>query len=316
MEKVTFIATIFNEEKTLSRLLDSLLNQTRFPEEVIIIDGGSTDTTSEIFQKYQSLFKEKKITFHFAIKKGNRSVGRNEAIRKATNEIILISDAGCELDKKWIEEMGNSFQDTSVEVVAGYYKGKHTTPFQEALIPFALVMPDRVDPSTFLPATRSMGIKKSVWEKVKGFPEKYSHNEDYVFAHALRDEGVKIVFNRNAIVYWYPRNSLKQAFIMFWRFAYGDAESGILRRKVILLFVRYVLGGIFFLGVLFSLFSPLLLLLCITFYSVWALLKNKRYVSSFESQMWLIIIQYTADFAVLSGTIGGTIKRWDTQKQH
>ena len=311
---VSFIATIFNEEKTLSRLLDSVLSQSVLPEEVIIVDGGSTDETVDILKEYSHLFKKKGVLYQFVVKKGNRSVGRNEAIKKAKNPFILISDAGCELEKNWVKEMKKSFEDEKVDVVAGYYQGKPSSAFQEALIPFVLVMPDRVDESNFLPATRSMGIKREVWEKSHGFNEKYSHNEDYEFAIRLKKNGANFVFNKRVIVYWYPRTSIKQSFIMFWRFGYGDAETGILRAKVVLLFVRYVWGVLLLLAAMSGVLSWSFILILLLFYSLWAGMKNNRYTKGVKAFFWLIFLQYVADFAVLSGTIGGTIKRWDTQK--
>ena len=43
--KTSFIATVLNEEKTIKALLSSLAKQTKKPEEIIIVDGGSTDQT-------------------------------------------------------------------------------------------------------------------------------------------------------------------------------------------------------------------------------------------------------------------------------
>jgi glycosyltransferase involved in cell wall biosynthesis len=45
LEKVSFITTIFNEEKSITGFLKSLLEQNFIPEEIIIVDGGSSDNT-------------------------------------------------------------------------------------------------------------------------------------------------------------------------------------------------------------------------------------------------------------------------------
>ncbi|GFP24349.1 hypothetical protein HKBW3S09_01816, partial [Candidatus Hakubella thermalkaliphila] len=50
--KVSLVTTILNEEKTLPEFIDSLLAQTRRPEEVIVVDGGSKDRTFEILKSY------------------------------------------------------------------------------------------------------------------------------------------------------------------------------------------------------------------------------------------------------------------------
>lgn len=315
--KTSCVATVLNEEKTITRFLDSILSQTVFPTEVIITDGGSSDSTVLRIKNYESRFKEKNIQFVYKVKKGNRSVGRNEAIRLAKNDIILITDAGCELDKNWVKEITKPFRDKTVAVVSGYYEGKAETVFETCLIPYVLVMPDKVDPTTFLPATRSMAIRKKLFMQVGGFVEKYSHNEDYVFSNRLKDLGVPIVFQKTAIVYWYPRSTPQSAYRMFWRFAYGDVEAGILRRKVIVLISRYVIAGSLILD--FLLFRQVavgfFILLGMSAYILWAAAKNYRYVLDPRAFFYLPFLQILSDMAVISGTIKGGVKsRWVIRK--
>ncbi|NIP26225.1 MAG: glycosyltransferase, partial [Phycisphaerae bacterium] len=52
MKKVSVIATVLNEGDNIRSLLDSLIYQTRQPDEVVICDGGSTDNTLEILAEY------------------------------------------------------------------------------------------------------------------------------------------------------------------------------------------------------------------------------------------------------------------------
>jgi glycosyltransferase involved in cell wall biosynthesis len=52
--KVSLVTTVLNEEKTIEKFLDSVISQTRKPEEVVIVDGGSTDETLEKVQKFKS----------------------------------------------------------------------------------------------------------------------------------------------------------------------------------------------------------------------------------------------------------------------
>lgn len=307
--KVSFITTVYNEEKTIQLFLDSLFTQTTLPDEIIIVDGGSTDDTVALCQR---LLKKKKIPSQVLIKKGNRSVGRNEAIAHARGKIIVCSDSGNILDENWITHIIDPFKNSSVQVVAGYYKGLAKNIFQKSLIPYVLVMPDKVDPQTFLPATRSIAFRKSIWEKVGKFDENYSHNEDYVFAKKLQHMKATIVFQKDAIAYWIPRDSLKQAFIMFFRFAYGDAEAGILRPKVLFLFLRYLL--VLTLIVLGIVFKGYTLLLAVFFfglaYLIWAIQKNYRYVQDWKAFFYLPLLQLCADFSVILGTCLGLFHRF------
>ncbi len=314
--KISFIATVYNESKNIHIFLNSILSQTNLPKEVIIVDGDSSDRTYEILKSYSYRFKRIGIRYQPRIKKGNRAVGRNEAIRNATGNIIVCSDAGCILDKEWLKNIVIPFSKSSIDVVSGYYKGRYQNLFQKCLIPYVLVMPDKVNPSKFLPATRSMAFKKIMWERIGGFPEKYSHNEDYAFAQLLKKKGANIFFKEDAIVEWMPPETLSQAFKMFFRFALGDAEAQIFRPKVIFIFLRYILG---ILLAFYAIIRPvdimaLLVLSLIVFYCIWATVKNYKYVREVRASIILPILQIVSDFAVMIGTFTGILKIWDTKK--
>lgn len=303
----SLIATVKNEEKSIQKFLDSIKNQTKKPDEVVIVDGGSADNTVQEIKKYTSRIKNLKVI----TKKGNRSVGRNEAIKNSVHDIIACTDAGNILDPDWIKNIIQPFQKQGADVVAGYYKGKVASTFQKCVIPYVLVMPDRLHADSFLPATRSMAFKKSIWQKAGKFSEKYSHNEDYIFAKKLRKMGAKIIFKKNAFVYWEPRENISQFYTMCKRFAYGDSEAGIYRPKVVFILGRYliallILSYIFLTG-LYSLIFPVFILFLL--YVIWAILKNYTYIKHWKAFIFLPILQLTSDIAVIIGTIGGVIER-------
>lgn len=296
MAKVSVICTVYNEINSLPDLINSLTHQTRPPDEIIIVDGGSTDGTWEYLKRQKNIKSYQKI--------GNRSIGRNFAISKSKNPIIAITDAGCIPEPNWLEELTNP----SADVVSGYYRGVAKNIFQKCLIPYVLIMPDIAGKSEFFPSTRSMAIRKSVWQKVK-FNEKLWHNEDYAYAHTLKKAGYSFYFAPKAIVNWMPRKNLKQAAWMFTRFAIGDIQAGIFRPQVKKLMIRYAIATyLFFLALewhfLFVLFVTLLL--C---YFAYSILKNYRYVRDIRAFFWLPVLQLSADLSVLSGTLIGYMSK-------
>lgn len=90
MSKVSIIIPIYNTQKYLSRCLDSLINQTLDDIEIIVIDDGSTDGSSEIVDQY-ALKSGKIKTFHQ--KNGGVSNARNLGLLNATGEYVGFVDS-------------------------------------------------------------------------------------------------------------------------------------------------------------------------------------------------------------------------------
>ncbi len=305
--KISFIATVFNEQGSIIRFLESIFNQSIPPDEIIVVDGGSTDDTLSEISKFKFPQRKNNPNIKILFKKGNRSLGRNEAIKNAKGDVILSSDAGCVLEKDWVKEILKPFKNKNTDVVAGYYKSVAKNSFQKSLIPYVLVMPDNINENDFLPATRSMAFKKSIWKKAGGFDEKLSHNEDYAFANKLKEINAKIVFAKDAIVSWIPRKNLKESFVMFFRFAFGDAESKIYRNKVIFIFLRYIFAVylIALLPIMRSSYYNLTVLAIGLLYITWSIKKNYRYVNDSKAFIYLPLLQFSSDFAVILGTAAG-----------
>lgn len=295
--KVSVVVTVLNEEKSIEKLLCALVSQSKKADEIIVVDGESGDSTTSIIGR----FKEIKLF----IKKGNRSVGRNYGIKKARNEIIAVTDAGGYPKKDWLEKITAPLAQNEIDVVSGYYKSLAKTPFEKCVTPYFLVMPDKVRRGMeFLPSSRSVAFRKGVWRKVGGYPEEFSHNEDFVFDHRLKKADARIFFEPEAVVCWQPPHSPTEAAKKFFRYALGDAEAKIGRPKVKFIFARYILGIVL---LLFRYYN--VLLICALLYFLWSWQKNFRYAKTWQSIFWLPLIQITADLGVMIGFLVGITRR-------
>lgn len=320
MPSISLIITIKNESKSIRALLESIVAQVRLPDEVILIDGGSTDDTeAKVVDFLQSKKSDKVASWQFAFGDLNISQGRNKAISMAQHSLLAITDAGCVLDVHWLQELEKTFIESKAKqndevVVAGFYAGDPKNGFERAVVPYVLVMPDQVDERSFLPATRSMLLPKSVWQELGGFDEKLQVSEDFAFAKKIvtRYGQTKIIFCETAVVYWRPRSSIWSFFKMIFKMAEGDIRAGIYRGKVKLLFGRYI-GGLLILAATLKSGRDhgwIVLLFGLGCYVLWSVLKNKKYAE--EGWYWLPILQLTADMAVLSGSLSGL--RYDTSQ--
>lgn len=221
--RVSLITTVLNESSSINEFIKSVLSQTVLPQEFIIVDGGSTDGTYEILKKYSKRYKWIKV---FQIKGASIGEGRNFAIKKAKNEIIACTDAGCILDKKWLEEISKPFfKNKNIDVVVGIYKPYYTNNFE--YFQGKIVVPEVekifLDPSRM--SSRSIAFKKKVWKIVGGYPN-FSAGEDTYFNLMLINFGFKFYFAKKAIVYWKMRKTWKEFAKQFYKYGVGDRRSG------------------------------------------------------------------------------------------
>lgn len=306
----TFITTVLNEKEGIKKLLESLLSQTKKPSEIIIVDGGSVDGTKDIIQSYRKKFK--KTSFFVLSEKGNRSKGRNYAIKRAKNQIIVVTDAGCRLPKDWFYKITKPFENKKIDVVAGYYKPVTRNVFEKALSTYTCVMPDKVT-SGFLPSSRSVAFKKNAWEKVGGYPEYLDTCEDLVFAKKMKDVGLNFFVAKNAYVNWPQRKNMIEAFWQFFAYAKGDGMARYIRFGTPFLYSRFIIMLALF-------FAPINLLLKITiifflllFYAFWANIKNYKYVRNIKALLYLPLLQIVSDIAVILGMTYGYMKSFNLQ---
>ena len=93
--KVSVVIPCFNGEAYLSQTLDSVVKQSFCNYEIIVIDDGSTDSTSDIVIEFQKRFSSK-IKYYLQENQGV-AVARNSGIRNARGEYIAFIDA----DDEW-----------------------------------------------------------------------------------------------------------------------------------------------------------------------------------------------------------------------
>lgn len=316
--KVSVCITVFNEEKSIGKLLDSLLSQTKKPDEIVIVDGGSKDKTVEIIRHYQK--KDKRIKL--LIESGSVAHGRNTSIELAKNPIIASTDAGCVSKREWLEKITEPFKHKKVGLVAGFYQMAAKNSMQCAISVYLGVHPTQFDPTSFLPSTRSVAFRKELWERVGGYSEKLEKaGEDTLFFYKAVKTGIRIVRVKEAIVDWEEPASftLTDLIKKFYQYAKGDAQAGIWWHpikqlashniKISLIFIRYILGLIL---LLFAFNNPPLwpvIIAVLVCYIFWAFRKVYILSSDWKAGVWGIVLQFLSDFAVMGGFISGLIGR-------
>lgn len=248
-EKISIIMTVLNEGDSIQRLLDSLLAQTMPPQEIVIVDGGSTDNTREIIESYRE-----RLPLRLLQEPGcNISQGRNRALQAATGGIIAVTDAGVRLSATWLEALAEPLlRDQDLNGVAGFFLADPQNAFEAALGATTLPLLDEIRADTFLPSSRSVAFRRSAAMAVGGYPEWLDYCEDLVFDLRLINKVGRFAFAPAAVAHFRPRASMASFYRQYFLYARGDGKADLWLKRHVARYVSYLLlaPALFLLGAL------------------------------------------------------------------
>ena len=111
--KVSIVIPVYNAKDYLQKCLDSVLNQTLKDIEIIIIDDGSTDGSSEISKSYLS---DSRVTYYYKQNEG-LAAARQDGMERAHGEYIGFVDSDDWIESEMYEKMYNASKVNNADIV-------------------------------------------------------------------------------------------------------------------------------------------------------------------------------------------------------
>jgi len=236
--KISVIIPVRNEEDSIRALLDSLLNQTLKPAEILITDGGSTDATARVISEYVKRGAPIRLLNEGVALPGR---GRNLAAAQAVNQWLAFIDAGISPEPTWLESLAKRTQvQSDVDVVYGSYEPVTDTLFKRCSVMAYLAPPVEIEGQ--LVRTRSVAsvlMKRSVWETVGGFAENLRSAEDLLFMNEIERANFCITNAPDALVRWQVQATPWLTFKRFISYARNNMRAGLWRQWQAAIFKRY-----------------------------------------------------------------------------
>ncbi|WP_238988365.1 glycosyltransferase [Aureibaculum marinum] len=213
-----------NEAQNLSRHLEKFLTQRYTDFEVIVVNDGSTDNSSDLLHTYQKRFSHLKVV---DIKSnnsysGNKKKAISKGIKASKYDYLLFSDADCEPSSKyWISEMSSQFS-TNKKIVLGYgaYR-KINNSFLNKLIRFETLMTAIQYFSyvkiglPYMGVGRNLAYHKELFIKVNGLSSHAnlkSGDDDLFVNQVAKINNTAICFSKKSFTISEPNTSFKAWF--------------------------------------------------------------------------------------------------------
>ena len=237
---VAICATVKNEAADAPALVASLREQDLAADEIVIVDGGSTDGT------FEALRAAAQGDPRFSLRRApgaNIATGRNLAIGATQSPLIAVTDAGLRRSAQWLRALVAAVQDEPLAAGSyGYILAAPETTFEAALGAVALPLAPQIDSARYPPSSGSALFRREWLDRVGGYPEWLAHGEDLWLDREIWRNGGWFRHAPGADVGIRPRPSVVAFFRQYFLYAAGDGHAGMLVRRHALRYGAYALG--------------------------------------------------------------------------
>lgn len=226
---ISLVTTVLNDREGCAAFFSQIEAQTYLPDEIIIVDADSKDGTWEFLQNYQP---NQPYSLSVIQDVGcNVAQGRNLAIAKAQHEIIVSTDIGCIWEPQWLEELARPLlEDRQLDAVMGSWQVRWEDLKSDwAKVEYALLNePKFIATPKSHASSRAIAYRKSLWEKIGGYPEDLTlAGDDMVFALLLHQTTDRVTSASIPRCYWERPVTLKSFCKETRRNFRGGGEAGI-----------------------------------------------------------------------------------------
>jgi succinoglycan biosynthesis protein ExoA len=231
---ISVIVPVRNEERFIGDTLEQLLHQDYDPDrfEILVADGRSTDATRAVVAECTAGLRNVCVLDN---PRRWSSAGRNQAVRAARGDLLVIVDGHCEVDRVgYLRELAEAFARSGAECVGRPQPLdiSAATALQRAV---AAARSSRLGhhPDSYIyssaegfvpPQSVAVAYRREVFERVGLFDESFDACEDVEFNHRVDRAGLRCFFTARVAARYVPRASLRGLFRQMVRYGRGRAR--------------------------------------------------------------------------------------------
>lgn len=214
--RFTVIIPVYNRPDELDELLASLAAQTRVPDEVLVIEDGSTNRSDTVVDRFRGKLN---IHYHFKPNSG-QGFTRNYGFQRATGDYFVIFDSDALVPPHYFKTVEDYLNTSWLDAYGGPDAAHpNFTPIQKA-ISYSMTSPFTTGGirgskknlgGTYHPRSFNMGLSRKVYDTIGGY--KISRmGEDIEFAIRIIENGFRTGLIPEAFIYHKRRTNFLQFF--------------------------------------------------------------------------------------------------------
>ena len=116
--RISILIPCHNEEKSIRQCVESCLTQTRLPNQIVVVDDGSTDRSLPILMEFGNQIE----VVNLPQCTGNKSRAQQVGLKYITGDVFVTTDADTILDAHFLEHVEKGLANPKVAAVSGYVK--------------------------------------------------------------------------------------------------------------------------------------------------------------------------------------------------
>lgn len=307
---ISVLIPCYNEELSIKKSLESWLNQTRKPDQILVVDDGSTDSSVDIISSFGSKVK----LIVLPKKTGNKSYVQEAGLPHVTSEIFIATDADTIPDTHFVEYVEQAFSEKDIVAFCGHVEsiennwltacreieytiGQYVTKKAQQEIGYVYV----------IPGCAGAFLTQYFRENIH-----FDHDtitEDLDFTYKFHAQKKHIFYDHRALVYTQDPNSLSSYVKQVSRWYAGNIQNAfkhwrVLKRPVAALEIFSMFGDLF-LNFFFLVVFPILnarlsvyylafLLISAVFFGGLAAFAHRKYKILLCSPLYVVVAYLNA----------------------
>lgn len=219
--KVSVVIPAWNEAVGLVSTVKTIIASEYKNIEVIVVNDGSTDSSDQLMRQFVAAYEKAESTHpsgitirYFYKQNGGKGRALNYGIERATGDIIMSIDADCVLTPTTVGNFAKQFADPSVMAAVGNVKVGNrktllgTIQYLEFLFSFYFKKTESVLGIIYIIGGAAGAFRREVFERI-GLYNHANITEDIELSVRIQDEGMKIAYASDAVVYTEGASTLK-----------------------------------------------------------------------------------------------------------